>query len=334
MEKTVMKGKIVFEEHMAIQETLGNTKAFAGDSGKWEEFERQILDMDSERIELMDKNGIEFAILSNNAPGVQGILDTNEAIKVARKANDAMAEAVIRNPKRYGAFAALPMQDPDAASEELNRCVKELGFYGAMVNGFTQKDVQDSAIYYDIPEYRSFWATVSELNVPFYLHPRMQIESRAPIYDGHPWLKSSPWGFAVETSIHALRMCGSGMFDDYPKLKIFIGHLGEHIPYDLWRIDARMEFSRRAYRGKRPLGEYFLDNFLLTTSGNFSDPAFRCCLEVVGIDRMFFSADYPFETMEDACDWFDATQVISEDERLRIGRTNAINYFNLDFLKK
>jgi len=112
-----MKGKIVFEEHMAIQETLGNTKAFAGDSGKWEEFERQILDMDSERIELMDKNGIEFAILSNNAPGVQGILDTNEAIKVARKANDAMAEAVIRNPKRYGAFAALPMQDPDAASE-------------------------------------------------------------------------------------------------------------------------------------------------------------------------------------------------------------------------
>jgi predicted TIM-barrel fold metal-dependent hydrolase len=320
-----MKGKIVFEEHMAIPETLGDTKAFAGDSGKWEEFERQILDMGNERLELMDKTGIEFSILSNNAPGVQGILDTNEA-------NDAMAEAVAKHPKRYGAFAALPMQDPDAASEELTRCVKDLGFYGAMVNGFTQKDVPDSAIYYDISEYRSFWATVSDLNVPFYLHPRMQIESRAPVYDGHPWLKSSPWGFAVETSIHALRMCGSGMFDDYPDLKIFIGHLGEHIPYDLWRIDARMAFSRRAYRGKRPLGEYFLDNFNLTTSGNFSDPAFRCCLEVVGIDRMFFSADYPFENMEDACDWFDATQVITDEERLQIGRTNAINYFNLDFL--
>ena len=327
-----MKGKIVFEEHMAIPETLGDTKAFAGDSGKWEEFERQILDMGNERLELMDKTGIEFSILSNNAPGVQGILDTNEAIDVSRKANDAMAEAVAKHPKRYGAFAALPMQDPDAASEELTRCVKDLGFYGAMVNGFTQKDVPDSAIYYDISEYRSFWATVSNLNVPFYLHPRMQIESRAPVYDGHPWLKSSPWGFAVETSIHALRMCGSGMFDDYPDLKIFIGHLGEHIPYDLWRIDARMAFSRRAYRGKRPLGEYFLDNFNLTTSGNFSDPAFRCCLEVVGIDRMFFSADYPFENMEDACDWFDATQVITDEERLQIGRTNAINYFNLDFL--
>ena len=327
-----MKGKIVFEEHMAIPETLGDTKAFAGDSGKWEEFERQILDMGNERLELMDKTGIEFSILSNNAPGVQGILDTNEAIDVSRKANDAMAEAVAKHPKRYGAFAALPMQDPDAASEELTRCVKDLGFYGAMVNGFTQKDVPDSAIYYDISEYRSFWATVSDLNVPFYLHPRMQIETRAPVYDGHPWLKSSPWGFAVETSIHALRMCGSGMFDDYPDLKIFIGHLGEHIPYDLWRIDARMAFSRRAYRGKRPLGEYFLDNFNLTTSGNFSDPAFRCCLEVVGIDRMFFSADYPFENMEDACDWFDATQVITDEERLQIGRTNAINYFNLDFL--
>ncbi|MFP6711059.1 MAG: amidohydrolase family protein [Rhodospirillales bacterium] len=325
-----MQGKIVFEEHMAIPETLGNTKAFAGDSGKWEEFERQILDMGSERLELMDKNGIEFAILSNNAPGVQAILDTNEAIEVAKKANDAMAEAVQKNPKRYGAFAALPMQDPDAASEELIRCVKDLGFYGSMVNGFTQKGEPDMAIYYDIPEYKSFWATVSELDVPFYLHPRMQLEANAPFYDGHPWLKSSPWGFAVETSIHALRMCGSAMFDDHPNLKIIIGHLGEHIPYDLWRIDARMKFSRRAYRGKNLLGENFLNNFLLTTSGNFSDPAFRCCLEVVGIDRMFFSADYPFETMEDACDWFDATDVINDEQRLQIGRTNAINYFKLD----
>ena len=208
--------------------------------------------------------------------------------------------------------------------------VKEMGFKGAMVNGFTQKDVPDSAIYYDIPEYRSFWDTVSKLDVPFYLHPRMQLPSRSPIYDGHPWLKSAPWGFAVETSIHSLRMCGSGMFDDYPNLKIFIGHLGEHIPYDLWRIDARMRFSRRDYRGKRPLGEYFLDNFMITTSGNFSDPAFRCALEVVGVERMFFSADYPFETMEDACEWFDSTTVISEKDRIKIGRTNAIKYFDLD----
>jgi 2,3-dihydroxybenzoate decarboxylase len=325
-----MKGKVAFEEHMAISETLENTKAFAGDSGKWDEFTRQILDMDDERLEIMDKTGIEFSILSNNAPGVQGILDTDEAINTAKKANDAMAAAVQRHPDRYAAFAALPMQDPDAASAELTRCVKEMGFKGAMVNGFTQKDVPDSAIYYDIPEYRSFWATVSELDVPFYLHPRMQIPSRAQNYEGHPWLKSAPWGFAVETSIHSLRLCGSGLFDDYPNLEIVIGHLGEHIPYDLWRIDARMRFSRREYRGNKPLGEYFLDHFKITTSGNFSDPAFRCCVEVVGVDRMFFCADYPFEKMEDAADWYDATGVVSEEDKLKIGRTNAIKLFDLD----
>ena len=104
-----MKGKVAFEEHMAISETLENTKAFAGDSGKWDEFTRQILDMDDERLEIMDKTGIEFSILSNNAPGVQGILDTDEAINTAKKANDAMAAAVQRHPDRYAAFAALPL---------------------------------------------------------------------------------------------------------------------------------------------------------------------------------------------------------------------------------
>lgn len=325
-----MDGKIVFEEHMAIPETLEETRNFAGESADYDDFTREILDMGDYRLELMDKTGIEFALLSNNAPGVQGIFDVDEGVSAAQKANDAMAEAVTKHPDRYAGLAALPMYTPDLASDELTRCIKELGFKGAMVNGFQQSGVEDSAIYYDIPEFRSFWATVSELDVPFYLHPRMQLQTRAPIYDGHPWLKSSPWGFAVETSIHSLRMCGSGMFEDYPNLKIIIGHLGEHIPYDLWRIDARMAFSARGYRGNRPLGDYFRENFLITTSGNFFDPAFKCALDVVGIDRMFFSADYPFERMEDAAEWFDATQVITDEDRVKIGRTNAIELFNLN----
>ena len=325
-----MQGKIGFEEHMAIEETLEETRAFAGESGKWDEFTRQILDLGDERLDGMEKNGIEFAILSLNSPGVQKILDTNEGISVAKRANDRLAEAVAKHPDHYAAFAALPMQDPDAASAELLRCVKELGFKGTMVNGFQQKDVPDSALYYDMPEYRSFWATVSELDVPFYLHPRMQIPSRAQNYAGHPWLMSAPWGFAVETSIHALRLCGSGLFDDYPNLKIIIGHLGEHIPFDLWRIDARMRFSPRGYRGKRPLGDYFRDHFIVTTSGNFCDPAFRCTLEVLGTDRVCFSADYPFETMDDAAQWFDETTVVSAEDQLKIGRDNAIKLFDLD----
>ena len=325
-----MQGKIAFEEHVAIEETVGETQAFAGETGWWDAFQRQLLDTESERLEFMDKTGIEFAILSINAPGVQAILDTDEAIRVARKGNDRLADAVARHPQRYAAVATLPMQDPAAAAAELTRAVKELGFKGCMVNGFTQKDVPDSAIYYDIPEYREFWATVSELDVPFYLHPRMQIPSRAQNYEGHPWLMSAPWGFAVETSIHSLRLAGSGIFDDHPNLRICIGHLGENIPFGLNRLDARMRFSPRGYRGKRPIAEYFRKHFHITTSGNFDDAAFRCTLAVLDPDKVYFSADYPFERMEDAADWYDATTVVSDSDRIKHGRTNAIRLFDLD----
>jgi predicted TIM-barrel fold metal-dependent hydrolase len=323
-----MKGKIAFEEHFSLPETLEDSRGFAGGSARWEDFQRQILDIDEERLQLMEKNGIEHTILSLNAPAVQAILDTRKAIDVSRRANDRIAEAVRKHPRHFSGFAALPMQDPDAAAKELTRCVKELGFKGTLVNGFTQKDVADSAIYYDIPAYRDFWSVVQDLDVPFYLHPRTQIKSRAQAYEGHPWLLSSPWGFAVETSIHALRLCGSGLFDQFPKLKVIVGHMGEHIPYDLWRIDARMKFSPRGYTGNRYLGEYFKDHFYVTTSGNFCDPTFQCSLEVMGVDRMMFSADYPFETMEDAANWFDNTPM-SDADRLKIGRTNAVDLFKL-----
>ena len=327
---TDMKGKIAFEEHMAIEQTVGHAKAAAGESGRWDELALELLDVGKKRLAAMDKSGIELVLLSLNAPGLQSVLDTEQAIGTAGQANDRIAQAVNRYPGRYAGLAALPMQDPDAASAELERCINELGFKGVLVNGFTQKNEPDSAIYYDIPEYREFWATVSDLDVPFYLHPRMQIPSQARNYKGHPWLMSSPWGFAVETSIHALRLCGSGVFDDFPNLKIILGHMGENIPFALWRLDARMRFSPRGYRGKRPLGDYFRDHFHITTSGNFNDPAFRCTLDVMGADRVYFSVDYPFERMESAADWFDTTTVITDEERVQIGRTNAIELFKLD----
>jgi 2,3-dihydroxybenzoate decarboxylase len=140
---------------------------------------------------------------------------------------------------------------------------------------------------------------------------------------------SAPWGFAVETSIHALRICGSGIFDEHPNLKVILGHLGEFIPHGLWRIDARMKYSPRGYRGKRPLGDYFREHFLVTTSGFFDDPALRNTLEVMGTDKVLFCADYPFERMEDAAVWFDGSAVMSDEERVRIGRTNASEFFNL-----
>ena len=324
-----MQGKIAFEEHFAVEETLEQTKAFAGDSSQLDDFTRQILDLGDERLGLMDATGIELALLSLNAPGVQRILDPAEALDVAQKANDRMAATVAQRPDRYAALAALPMHDPKTAGDELRRAVEQLGFKGCMVNGFQQISDADNVKYLDLPEYREFWAVVAELDVPFYLHPRMQIPSRAENYEGHPWLMSAPWGFAVETSTHALRLCGSGVFDDFPNLRICLGHLGENIPFGLWRIDARMRFSRRGYRGKRPLGDYFREHFHITTSGNFNDAAFRCTLDVLDHDKIYFCADYPFEKMEDATDWFDATDVISANEKRAIGRDNAIRLFGL-----
>ncbi len=325
-----MKGKIAFEEHMAIEDTLQDAKIFAGESGQWDEFAEEILDLDEHRLATMDRAGIQMAILSLNAPAIQAILDRDEAVETSEKAHDRMAAAVTAHPDRYAALAALPMQDPKTAGEELKRCVNELGFKGALVNGFTQRDVADSAFYYDIPGYRDFWQVVSDLDVPFYLHPRMQIPERCEIYDGHPWLKSSPWGFAVETSTHALRLCGSGLFDDFPNLRIIVGHQGEGIPFGLWRMDARMRFSPRGYCGKRPLGDYFREHFHVTTSGNYNDAAFRCTIDTLGTEQLYFCSDYPFERMEDASEWFDNTDVITEEQRQQIGRANAIKLFGLD----
>ena len=216
-----------------------------------------------------------------------------------------------------------------AAVEELTRCVGDLGFKGALVNNFTQKEVADSAIYYDVPEYRPFWAAVQDLDVPFYLHPREQIPSKAEVYEGHPWLLRAVWGFARETSIHALRLIGSALFDEFPGVQIILGHMGERIPYDMSRIDARMKRIPRGYPAKLPMGDYLRANFHMTTSGNFSDPTLQCAVAEMGVDRMLFSVDYPFEDTVDAATWFDNTE-LSDEDRLRIGRTNAIKLFKLD----
>jgi 2,3-dihydroxybenzoate decarboxylase len=324
-----MQGKIAFEEHFGIEETLEQTRVFAGESSDFSAFTRQLLDLGDERLGHMDETGIGLAILSLNAPGVQRILDPAEAHALAQKANELMAEAVSRHPDRYAALAALPMHDVNLAAVELERAVTKLGLKGAMVNGFQQVGRADEVKYYDQPEYAEFWAMVARLDVPFYLHPRMQIPSRAENYADHPWLMSAPWGFAVETSIHALRLCGSKIFDDNPGLKICLGHLGENIPFGLWRIDARMRFSPRGYRGSRPLGDYFREHFHITTSGNFNDAALRCTLDTIAHDKIHFCADYPFETMEDAASWFDATTVLTEGQRRAIGRDNALQLFRL-----
>ena len=320
-----MQGKIAIEEHFAIPDTLGRSMRYQ--TAYWSGLQGKLLDLHDQRLAEMDRTGIEIEIISLNSNGIQSITDAAAAATLARKANDSLAEAIAKRPDRFAGFAALPMQDPQAAAAELTRCVHDLKFKGALVNSFSQVGSADSAVYYDLPQYRPFWAEVERLGVPFYLHPRDQLPSRRQAYEGHPWLVGSPWGFADETAIHALRLMGCGLFDEFPKLQIVLGHLGERIPYDLWRLDHRL--SKVPNRpAKRTMGEYFRSNFHITTSGHFCTPSLLAAMLTVGADRVLFAVDYPFEDHMQGCAWFDTAE-IAEADRIKIGRSNAMALFGL-----
>ena len=328
-----MQGKIALEEHFAIPETLQDSAGFVPGT-YWDELQHRLLDIHDTRLKLMDAHGIEMMILSLNAPAVQAIPDRAKAIETARRANDALAEEVAKRPDRFRAFAALPLQDPEAAAAELQRCVKDLGMVGALANGFSQDaSFQDGQglLYYDLPQYRAFWAEVEKLDVPFYLHPRNPLPQDCRIYEGHPWLMGPTWAFAQETAVHALRLIGSGLFDEHPGLNIILGHMGEGIPYMLWRIDHRNGWVKlpKGHPAKRKFVEYFHDNFHITTSGNFRTQTLVDAILELGADRIMFSADWPFENIDHAADWFDAAS-IAEPDRAKIGRTNAAKLFGLD----
>src|SRR5581483_8856783 len=320
-----MQGKIAVEEHFKIEETSGSENRYPG--SYWSGIPAKLLDFRGARLAEMDKTGIEIEVISLNSNAVQGIFDIKKAIEVAQRANDSLAAAIAKRPDRFAGLAALPMQDPRAAADELKRCVREVKFRGALVNGFSQVGSADTAVYYDAAQYRPFWAEVERLGVPFYLHPRDQLPSRRQAYEGHPWLLGSPWGFADETAIHALRLMGCGLLDAHPKLQIVIGHLGERIPYDLWRLDHRLKNvpNRPA---KRTMTDYFRSNFHISTSGHFCTQSLVQAILTIGADRVLFAVDYPFEDHMQACAWFDAAE-ISEADRLKIGRTNAQKLFAL-----
>jgi 2,3-dihydroxybenzoate decarboxylase len=323
-----MQGKIALEEHFAIDATLGDSKVFGAQV--WDRLGPRLIDIQDMRLAEMDKHGVEMMILSLNAPAVQAIHDVKRAIAVAREANDVLADHVRKRPTRFAAFAALPMQDPEAAIAELTRCVKELGFVGALVNGFSQAGAPDTALYYDLPQYRPFWRACEQLGVPFYLHPRNPLPNDIRAYDGHNWLLGPNWAFHAETAVHALRLIGSGLFDECPNLQIVLGHLGEGIPVYIWRIDGRNGWmkERHRYAAKHGVGHYFRKHFHLTTSGNFSTPALLNAVSEIGADRVMFSVDWPFESVEEACVWFDRAE-IDATERAKIGRDNAIKLFKL-----
>jgi 2,3-dihydroxybenzoate decarboxylase len=320
-----MQGKIGLEEHFSLQDTLSDSSGFVGPE-TWKILSRRLVDFHGERIEQMDQTGIERMLLSLNAPALQAITDRAQAAEIMRRTNDVLAEEVAKRPNRFSGLAALAMHDPDVAARELERCVKELGFRGALVNGYTQDGDKENAVYYDGKAYWDFWATVEKLDVPFYLHPREPSQRRS--YEGHPWLIGPAYGFAAETALHALRLMGSGLFDAHPRLTIILGHMGEGLPYNLYRIDQRIGWSPMGYPAKKKISEYFAENFYMTTAGNFRTQTLIDAILEVGADRILFSTDYPFEEATEAATWFDHCS-ISEADRRKIGRTNAMHLFKL-----
>jgi gamma-resorcylate decarboxylase len=324
-----MQGKIALEEHFAIDETVQDSAGFSPDED-WAELKSRLLDIQDRRLREMDASGIEVMLLSLNAPAIQAIPDVGRALDLSRRANDFLAEQVARKPQRFQGLAALPMQDPEAAARELSRCVEALGFRGSLVNGFSQIAGNENAVYYDLREYWPFWSEVERLGVPFYLHPRNPLPKDSAIYRGHRWLMGPTWAFGQETAVHALRLMGSGLFDSYPRLNVILGHMGEGLPYSMWRVDNHNKWmrSQNQYPAKRKIAEYFRENFYITTSGNFRTQALIDAMLEIGADRILFSADWPFENIDHAADWFDAA-TISEGDRLKIGRENARSLFKL-----
>lgn len=324
-----MQGKIGLEEHFAIDETLQDSSVFLAD-GVWPELRDRLMDIHGKRLRQMDEHGMEMMILSLNAPAIQAIPDAKRANEIARRANDFLAEQVVKRPDRFQGFAALPMQDAEMATCELERCMKDLGFKGALVNGFSQVGDANTVVYLDAPQYLPFWAAVERLDAPFYLHPRNPIPAWSQIYEGHSWLMGPTWAFGQETAVHALRLIGSGLFDKHPRIKIILGHMGEGLPFSMWRVDHRNAWTKApvTHKAKRKIADYFQENFWLTTAGNFRTQTLVDAMMEIGSDRILFSTDWPFENIDHAAIWFDNAS-ISEADRNKMGRQNAVDLFNL-----
>jgi predicted TIM-barrel fold metal-dependent hydrolase len=249
----------------------------------------ELLNMSNSRIAAMNDAGIDVQVLSMTMPGPQG-LPAAEAIAVARDANDRMADAVRTHPGRFAAFACLPTPDVGAAVKELQRAVGTLGFKGTMINGHTHGEFLDDKKYWPI------FAAAEALNVPVYLHPRDVPPAAAFYFDGYPEIATAACGFTVDTTIHFMRMVFAGVFDAFPKLTFLLGHLGEGIPFVLDRIEDHTALATKRRGLTKTFAEVMRQNVWVTTSGNFSPPALRCTIEVLGIDRVMFSVDWPYES--------------------------------------
>jgi predicted TIM-barrel fold metal-dependent hydrolase len=311
---------IALEEHYWDPEVAAHFKE-RGPEMRVPALQERLLDLGALRLKEMDEAGIDLQILSHGAPATQRI-DAETAVPLARRANDRLHQTVEKNRGRFEAFAVLPTANPKAAADELERTVTKLGFKGGMVHGLTALD--GSLLFLDDKRFWPIFERAQALDVPLYMHPAVPHRSVIEAYykdylEQFPGLMTAAWGFTVETATQGIRLVLSGVFETYPRLKIILGHLGESLPFSLWRID--MALARPGNR-KTAFRDTFREHFWITTSGNFSTPALLCCVMEMGADRILFSVDYPFVPNPPGVKWMEQVPLGPED-RAKILHGNA-----------
>ena len=285
----------------------------------------QLCDLGDKRISEMDIAGIDVQALSLNSPGVEQ-LEAEEARKIARETNDFLANAIKGHPQRFAGFATLPTADPKAAAIELERRVRDYGFKGAIINGHIKGSYLD---------HKSFWPILERaeaLDVPIYLHPTQPPKAVIDAsYSGFDpavtnMLIGAGWGWHIETAIHVIRLMLGGVFDQYPKLQIIIGHMGETLPFMLQRMDRIM--NTETTKLKRPISAYLRENIHYTFSGFNYTSTFLDLLLEVGVDRIMFSIDYPYASMAQGREFLNKLSISPADKE-RIAHVNAENLLRI-----
>ena len=280
---------------------------------------RNLTDFGELRLQSMDRAGIARAVLSIAGPGVQAERDAATAVRRARESNDFLAREIDKRPDRYCGFAHLAMQDAEAAADELQRCMRELNFCGAMINGHTQGRYLDAAQLYP------FWQRAEALGAVIYLHPADPV-AQPSVLCGYKALMRPMWGWGFETGSHALRLIVGGHFDRFPGAKLMLGHLGETLPFLLWRFDSRAKFH--GLKLNKAPSQYIRQNLIVTTSGMCSAEPLNCTLAALGRDRIMFAADHPFESAQEAGEFLDHV-ALEEPLRADIAANNAARYLGL-----
>src|SRR5579871_1996756 len=279
----------------------------------------RLTDFGEARLAAMDRAGIERSVLSIAGPGVQSERDKATACRRAQEANDFLAREVGKRPERYSGLAHLAMQDARAAADELERCMRDLKFCGAMINGHTNGQ------YLDHPALYPFWERAEALGAPIYIHPTDPV-TPSPALEGYNGLRRATWEWGFETGSHALRLVFGGLFDRFPRVKVLLGHLGETLPFLLWRFDSRAKLY--SVKLAQEPSAYIRQNIMVTTSGMCSADPLNCTISALGHEHVMFAADYPFESAEEAGGFLDhvpLTARVRED----IAYNNAVRHLGL-----